>query len=630
MGVCPHNGSRKTPPAKGIRGLHPELTSPALPWLGMGDPSRRPGQLQRRIGALVVMILLAACTAKPPDAETPPPDESVYVTGTALDLSAVWGSQGCEGDGDPTWHERGCFGKTLPWPQGNYVWNSNTGDRGIIPINVVLLPNGKVLSFGAGDDTFRYYPTEAEIDSGGKTSADLWDPLSEEHQIVDNSQTELFCSGQSALPDGRILIAGGHQGRLGTVSGPYLGSKDINIYDYSGNAWLTLKDQMAAFRWYPSSLALPSGEVLIIGGTDARGSSNTPDPSLNGMEPLDIIEIWNASGSTPSRRLLTNAPKLSYAHSQYPWLFVASNGKVFVAGQENRLVYLDTAGSGAWQDLEDGGMEREDPLPGYPTFVRNSGTATLYAPDKILVAGGSPGDGLGDYPVNTALTIDLNLPGKPVVGPTAPMNHPRRHHNATLLPDGTVWVNGGTDGPGVNNQEPQHRVYESELWDPASGRWKPMASAKWFRSYHSTSLLLPDGRVMTGGGGRCDGCAPQDDNSNVEVYWPAYLFNPDGRLAPRPSIARYPTKVRYNQRFSIRVDGTPDIGKVTWLRLGSVTHSVNFDQRFSSLEFTAAGGNSFYVRTPANPNLAPPGFYLLFVVNPQGVPSAGRIVQITP
>lgn len=589
----------------------------------------RPNQL---IGAIVALTLLAACTSNPkPPNDTPPPDESVYTTPPGPDLRTVWEAQGCDGTPNDTPGERyqkGCFGKILPWPGGTYVWNSNTGNKNIIPINTVLLPNGKVFTFGAGDDTFRFYPTEADIVNRGKISADLWDPLTGEHKLIDNTTTELFCSGQSALPDGRILIAGGHEGRLGSLSGPYLGSKDINLFDYQSNDWLSFPGRMAAFRWYPSSLALPSGEVLIIGGIDARAESNTPDPQLNNMEPLDIIEIWKVEGNTPSQRLLLNAPKRSYAHSQYPWLFVASNGKVFVAGQENRLVYLNTAGDGAWEDLVDGGMPRETPPSGYSTFVRNSGTATLYAPDKILVAGGSPGDGVTDDPVASALTIDLNLPGTPIVQSISPMNFRRRHHNATILPDGTVWVNGGTKGPGVNNQELENRVYDSELWDPTTKQWKLTAKAQKFRSYHSTSLLLPDGRVMTGGGGRCDGCAPQDDNADVEIYWPPYLFNPDGTLAQRPDITRYPTRVRYNQRFSVRVKG--GVSKVTWLRLGSVTHSVNFDQRINVLEFTSAGGDSYYVRTPANPNLAPPGFYMLFVVDGSGVPSTGRIIQIMP
>ncbi|PZA08776.1 MULTISPECIES: glyoxal oxidase [unclassified Meiothermus] len=586
----------------------------------------------RLIGALVVMSLLAACSS-PKSGGTPPPDESVYTTAQGPDLSTVWGAQGCDGTPNDTpseRHEKGCFGKVLAWPEGHYAWNRFTGNKRIIPINNVLLPNGKVFTFGAGDDTFRYYPDEADIVNSGKISADVWDPITGEHEVIDNTSTELFCSGQSALPDGRILIAGGHEGRLYTLTGPYLGSKDINLFDHQSNGWLTLSGRMAAFRWYPSSLALPSGEVLIIGGIDARTSSHLPDPSLGNNEPLDVIEIWKVEGDTPSQRLLLNAPKRAYAHDQYPWLFVASNGKVFVAGQDNRLVYLNTDGRGAWEDLADGGMPRESPPPGYDTFTRNSGTATLYAPDKILVAGGSPGDGAEDYPVASALTIDLNLPGKPIVKSISPMHFPRRHHNATILPDGTVWINGGTKGPGVNNQELANRVYDSELWNPDTQGWKLTAKAQKFRSYHSTSLLLPDGRVMTGGGGRCDGCAPEDDNADVEIYWPPYLFNPDGSLARRPDITRYPTRVRYNQRFSVQVNGDQPIVKMTWLRLGSVTHSVNFDQRINYLEFTGAGGNSLYVRTPASPNLAPPGFYLLFAVDQSGVPSTGRIIQIAP
>jgi hypothetical protein len=124
-------------------------------------------------------------------------------------------------------------------------------------------------------------------------------------------------------------------------------------------------------------------------------------------------------------------------------------------------------------------------------------------------------------------------------------------------------------------------------------------------------LLLPDGRVLSGGG---------DGNTDAEVYSPGYLFK-----GPRPIITSAPGSVTYGGQFFV---GTADqISRVTLVRLSSVTHSFNMDQRITRLAFSAVA-DGLNVTGPATPELSPPGYYMLFVLDNRGVPSVASIVKV--
>jgi hypothetical protein len=187
----------------------------------------------------------------------------------------------------------------------------------------------------------------------------------------------------------------------------------------------------------------------------------------------------------------------------------------------------------------------------------------------------------------------------------------RRQLNATLLPDGKVLVTGGTSGPGFNNTSTP--VFVTEMWDPATELWTTMASAQVSRLYHSAALLLPDGRVLSTGG---------DGITQVEVYSPPYLFT-----GARPTITSAPAAVSYGQTFFVETPDTASIAKVTWIRLPSVTHAFDQNQRINRLSFAAAPGGLNIV-APSDANLAPPGHYMLFLLDGNGAPSIARIVRI--
>jgi len=293
----------------------------------------------------------------------------------------------------------------------------------------------------------------------------------------------------------------------------------------------------------------------------------------------------------------------------YPYMFVAPNGKVFCAGPSQTTRYLDVSGTGTWSLVANSN---------YGT--RNWGSGVMYDDGKVLIMGGSPcgfyAKDCNTYPTATAEIIDLNSPTPTWEYTGSMVTGGRKLHNATLLPDGKVLVTGGSSGTEGPNAQPDDPVYECEMWDPATGTWTTMASLTRIRAYHSIALLLPDGRVLTAAG--------VSGGRTAEIYSPPYLFH-----GSRPTITSAPTSVGYEQSFFV---GTPDaasISKVTLIALSSVTHGFNMGQRISRPLFSQAT-DGLNVTVPSNSNTTPPGYYMLFILNSNGVPSVANIVNISP
>jgi hypothetical protein len=284
-------------------------------------------------------------------------------------------------------------------------------------------------------------------------------------------------------------------------------------------------------------------------------------------------------------------------------MFVAPNGLIFYAGELAETAYLDVSGSGTWTPVATSRYGRRD-----------YGTAVMYRPGKVLIVGGSdPPDG---PPTNTAEVIDL-VQSSPSWQYTGPMSFARRQLNATLLPDGTVLVTGGTSAAGFSN--PAAAVHAAEQWDPDSGEWKVLASNRVNRVYHSTTILLPDGRLLHSGSG--DGAGlPRE--LNAELFSPPYLFR-----GPRPAILSAPNLVGYGQEFLLTTDDAAEVVRATLVRLSSVTHAFDQSQRFVELGLrkVAAG---IMATGPSSGAIAPPGPYLVFILNRLGVPSVGRVVLV--
>jgi len=200
------------------------------------------------------------------------------------------------------------------------------------------------------------------------------------------------------------------------------------------------------------------------------------------------------------------------------------------------------------------------------------------------------------------------------------MVYPRSFMNMTVLPDGTVLATGGeTDRNGGNIA---NAVYAAELWSPTTQTWTTMASMHTPREYHSTALLLPDGRVVQSGMGADFGNVT--DEKSAEFYSPPYLFK-----GARPTISQAPAQVSYNTNFFV---GTPDaasVTKVVLIRNGGVTHFFDQNTRYLPLAFSQASGG-LTVTAPVDGRLAPPGYYMLFLVNSNGVPSIAPILRVGP
>jgi hypothetical protein len=257
----------------------------------------------------------------------------------------------------------------------------------------------------------------------------------------------------------------------------------------------------------------------------------------------------------------------------------------------------------------------------------------MYDAGKILYAGGGghtgwpTPDAKSATPTATAEKIDLNQ-AAPTWQSAGSMSAPRRHLNSTILPDGQVLITGGTRGGGFVNIDPGLAVKEAEVWNPTSGQWTTLAANTVMRVYHSVSLLLPDGTVLHGASGDAmavqpgGGVVPVPPQRNHEIFSPPYLFK-----GARPTITLAPSTVTWNETFSVATPNAAQITEVRWIRLGSVTHAFDASQRANTLNFTATA-TGVDVTAPANPNLAPPGHYQLFILNRNGVPSAGKIVRI--
>ena len=290
---------------------------------------------------------------------------------------------------------------------------------------------------------------------------------------------------------------------------------------------------------------------------------------------------------------------------------MAPNGRAFYSGPDQTMRGLDTSGTGAWQSFG-----QRDPID------RSYGGHALFDVGKILVAGG--GGSSADARV-------VNISGAtPQVTATAPMANGRRQHNLTVLADGTVLATGGNSS-GQSLVDLNNGVYAAELWNPATGTWRTLAAEQATRQYHSTALLLPDGRVLSSGGGICGTCDQVGYLAkNGQVFTPPYLYKPDGsgELAPRPAITGAPATIDHATNFQIDTPDAASIRKVALVRLGAVTHSVNMEQRYVPLSFTAGAG-ALTATAPANADIAPPGVYMLFTIDANGVPSIAKMVTVS-
>jgi galactose oxidase len=415
------------------------------------------------------------------------------------------------------------------------------------------------------------------------------------HVVVTNTGQDMFCPGIAMLPDGRIAVFGGH-----------FDAARISVYDAVSNHWTPARP-MALTRGYESAVTQADGSVFVIGG-----SWGDQDTVKNG-------EVWKAStGSTllahaPVAPMLTSDREGMYRADNHGWLFTWGT-RVFQAGPSKAM---------NWYSSRSGSSVTPAGLRGDDGDAMN-GAAVMYSPGKILTLGGAE-----DYtgtPATAAAHVVSITGGKAFVSTVAPMHFARSFASAVVLPDGKVFVSGGMAFPKTFSDATA--VMTPELWDPATRTFSDMADMQVPRTYHSEAVLLPDGRVLVGGGGLCgliEDCVDAN-HADAQIWSPPYLFNPTGTPASRPMITAAPTSSYAGRTIVVRTNTT--IGRMVLVRASAVTHSVNTDQRRLPVSFTGTPARGYNVTLPADRGVLVPGAYMLFALNPKGVPSVAKIITI--
>ena len=357
-------------------------------------------------------------------------------------------------------------------------------------------------------------------------------------------------------------------------------------------------------RGYNASVTLENGGIFTLGGSwsGAQGGKNG--------------EVWNnASG-------WTNLPGASadplygfesaYRSDNHSWLFATGN-RVLYAGPGNKMTWYDTTGNGG---LSSAGNRGDD------EYAQN-GNAVMYDRNKILTLGGANKYGDDVQASNRSYVIDLSAGSSvnPSVRKVGNLNFARGMHSSVVLPDGQVMTLGGMPKPVAFSD--LNAVLTPEIWNPQSEQWRTLANSQVPRTYHSVALLMPDARVISAGGGLCGSCSV--NHANAEIFTPPYLYNIDGTLAARPSLESGVDFIRYGTPFEAQATG--EITKFNLIRLGSITHTVNNDQRLIPLTFTRAG-STYTINGPENSSIATPGYYMLFALNAEGVPSTAKILKV--
>ncbi len=457
-------------------------------------------------------------------------------------------------------------------------WQTLPYTTPINPVHLALLRTGKVLIVsGSGN-----YPPNTDYESG------VLDPVAGTITTQPLSW-DMFCNGMIALPDGRIFVMGGN-----LQYDPFFGQLKTAAFDPATGQFNDLQ-AMAHGRWYPTPTVLSDGSVMVFSGLTESGATNS------------AVEIYNVGSGWSQQYTAPWNPPL------YPRMHLLPNGTVFNSGPSTESNIFDPV-SKTWQmDIASTnfGISRT-----YGSSVLLPLTpANNYKPRVFLLGGGSPA-------TNTTEVIDLSASSPQWVwGPA--MTQPRIEMNATLLPNGTILAVGGS----TNDEDLNTASMSADLFNVNSQTITvSSAGANSFpRLYHSVELLLPDATVLIAGGNPSRGTY----EPRMEIYSPPYLFNSDGTLASRPSITSVtPGEIGYASTFQLSTPNAASISSVVLMRDGSVTHAFDMEQRMVGLNFTVQG-TTLTVTSPPNGNIAPPGYYMLFVLNSAGVPSVAKFVQLS-
>ena len=463
---------------------------------------------------------------------------------------------------------------------------SNLINLTLVPAAAANLPNGKVVLWSA--------ETRFSFSAGGQTYTTTFDPATgiATETLVSNTGHNMFCPGTSNLPDGRLLVNGG------------IDSGKTSIYNPTTNSW-SVAATMNIARGYQANCVLEDGSVFTLGGSWSGGVGNKHG------EVWTEASGWKRLSGVPITPMLSNDPSRNFGGDSHFWLFPAPNGRVFHAGPGMNMHWIGTQGDGSVSVI---GPRGDDEFS-------VSGNAVMYDIGKVLKIGGGPAYEGVNANANSYI-IDINNGVQ--VRKIAPMAYARVFHNSVVLPNGQVVIIGGQTY--ANAFTDNNAVLRPELFDPVTETFTLLPPIAVGRNYHSVALLLPDARVMSAGGGLCgQGCAA--NHPDLQILTPHYLLNADGSPATRPVIVSAPSSATHGTRINVSTDSA--VTAFSLVRLSSTTHTVNNDQRRIPLSIASSSGNDYQLAIPSNPGVVLPGFYMLFAMNADGVPSVAAMVQVS-
>src|SRR5678816_4277849 len=482
-------------------------------------------------------------------------------------------------------------------PHVTGTWTVLPYQMPINPISANLLPNGKVLIVAGSE-------ADASNHSSGAESyrAAVWDPTgtNESSISVQNLTYDVFCSGTAALFDGRSLIVGG------TSDYSFAGENRASIFNPATSQYVQSQN-MVDGRWYATATTLADGRIMAMSGlTQTGGTSRT----------IEIYDLQRAGAGWNSPTSVPFTPPL------YPRLELLPGGRVFYTGHgsgtSNANAWMFDPATGGWTQSATTNRNRS-----YGSSVLLPLVPPSYVPRVMNFGGGSPATSSTDIIDLSATTPSYTA------GPN--MSTGRIQMNAVILPNGKVLAEGGS----LNNEAPNTPGKTADLYDPVSNTMGSGGTAAQSRQYHSTALLLPDATVLSTGSNPGNRGKYE---AAIEIYTPSYLYDANDHLITtnRPQITAlsFSGPMHYGVPFSVSYTSTSPISSAVLIRPGSVTHASDMEQRLIGLcgatSPCTASNNVLSLTTPPDGSIAPPGYYMLFLVDSAGVPSKARFIQLIP
>ena len=508
---------------------------------------------------------------------------------------------------------------------GSYGIEKKESNKDIRSNKKITITDGRELERDGGSHQWKGHNVNSGIDF------DIWDP---KKGVGDNSHIlfkqplvmDAFCSVVRVLDNNRVFVLGGNKNQDSNLPDS---QNQTMIYDIL-NKKFSISKKLNFKRWYGSVAITGDEKMFIFGGKDDVSERLSTTPEMIDLKNID--QGWQVLEQSDSNDLFGDKDADEY---NYPRTFLASDGnivgisynKTWVMDVNSNYRVLKTGEiplvtSGISKVLEhwnpnfskDHKKKYNLKLLTVGSAVGSTSSVIMIKKDKVLVFGGRH-QGEEYSPSNKVFLIDFSDSFKPQIKELKSMNCARSNQNATIMPDGNIFINGGHS---YNDLE--FSVFTPEIYNPNTQKTQEMSKSYFRRNYHATSLLLPDGRILTAGG----------DVWNAEIFYPPYLFTKDINnktvLAKRPEIINLDKDIKRGKKISIETNG--EISKVSLISTGSTTHSQGSESKFRNIDFTKVSNNNIEIKLDSNSSNIQNGTYLLFVLNSKGTPSEGKIVFI--